>query len=94
MLFVDRYKATTMCWVVTLKYGFVAGPATGFEANGDVKPPEAEEDIDERPTTPPDGEQEFTDDDGTTYKWDRGLRAWVPQVGIFDNVLYFLSGFF
>ncbi|CAA7405314.1 unnamed protein product [Spirodela intermedia] len=56
-----------------------SGPATGFDANGDVKPPEAEEDRDERPTTPPDGEQEFTDDDGTTYKWDRGLRAWVPQ---------------
>ena len=35
----------------------------------------------ERPSTPPDGEEEFTDDDGTTYKWDRGLRAWVPQVG-------------
>lgn len=33
----------------------------------------------ERPSTPPDGEDEFTDDDGTTYKWDRGLRAWVPQ---------------
>ncbi|XP_044499616.1 splicing factor U2AF-associated protein 2 isoform X2 [Mangifera indica] len=25
------------------------------------------------------GEEEFTDDDGTTYKWDRSLRAWVPQ---------------
>ncbi|RZC55890.1 hypothetical protein C5167_014794 [Papaver somniferum] len=35
--------------------------------------------IDERPSTPPDGEEEFTDDDGTVYKWDRGLRAWVPQ---------------
>ncbi|ONK57874.1 uncharacterized protein A4U43_C09F5090 [Asparagus officinalis] len=33
----------------------------------------------ERPSTPPDGEEEFTDDDGTTYKWDRSLRAWVPQ---------------
>ncbi|KAH6757827.1 RNA binding family protein [Perilla frutescens var. hirtella] len=33
----------------------------------------------ERPTTPPEGEEEFTDDDGTTYKWDRTLRAWVPQ---------------
>ncbi|KAK6915788.1 GYF domain 2, partial [Dillenia turbinata] len=32
-----------------------------------------------RPSTPPDGEEEFTDDDGTVYKWDRGLRAWVPQ---------------
>lgn len=33
----------------------------------------------ERPSTPPDGEEEFTDDDGTLYKWDRSLRAWVPQ---------------
>ncbi|XP_057476636.1 splicing factor U2AF-associated protein 2-like isoform X2 [Actinidia eriantha] len=33
----------------------------------------------DRPSTPPEGEEEFTDDDGTTYKWDRGLRAWVPQ---------------
>ncbi|XP_057471327.1 uncharacterized protein LOC130760141 isoform X2 [Actinidia eriantha] len=33
----------------------------------------------DRPLTPPEGEEEFTDDDGTTYKWDRGLRAWVPQ---------------
>ncbi|CAN1768444.1 hypothetical protein LINPERHAP1_LOCUS10646 [Linum perenne] len=24
-------------------------------------------------------EQEFTDYDGTTYKWDRSLRVWVPQ---------------
>jgi len=36
----------------------------------------------ERPSTPPDGEEEFTDDDGT-YKWDKSLRAYkrVPQVG-------------
>ncbi|KAJ4721816.1 Splicing factor-like protein [Melia azedarach] len=27
----------------------------------------------------PDGEEEFTDDDGTTYKWDGSLKAWVPQ---------------
>ncbi|GER51329.1 splicing factor U2AF-associated protein [Striga asiatica] len=36
----------------------------------------------ERPTTPPEGEEEFTDDDGTTYKWDRTLKAWVPQEDI------------
>lgn len=41
---------------------------------------EADTGLDNRPATPPDGEEEFTDDDGTTYKWDRGLRAWVPQV--------------
>ena len=40
------------------------------------------EDADERPATPPDGEEEFTDDDGTIYKWDRTLRAWVPQVSV------------
>ncbi|XP_039034147.1 HIV Tat-specific factor 1 homolog isoform X1 [Hibiscus syriacus] len=33
----------------------------------------------DRPLTPPEGEEEFTDDDGTRYKWDRSLRAWVPQ---------------
>lgn len=38
-------------------------------------------DDNERPTTPPEGEEEFTDDDGTNYKWDRNLKAWVPQVG-------------
>ncbi|KAJ0977064.1 hypothetical protein J5N97_012538 [Dioscorea zingiberensis] len=41
--------------------------------------------LDERPATPPDGEEEFTDDDGTTYKWDRGLRAWVPQDNFTDK---------
>lgn len=40
-----------------------------------------EEGDNDRPSTPPEGEEEFTDDDGTTYKWDRSLRAWVPQVG-------------
>ncbi|XP_060183763.1 splicing factor U2AF-associated protein 2 isoform X1 [Lycium barbarum] len=34
---------------------------------------------DQRPSTPPDGEDEFTDDDGTRYKWDKALKAWVPQ---------------
>ncbi|KAL0289269.1 UNVERIFIED_CONTAM: hypothetical protein Scaly_2707500 [Sesamum calycinum] len=33
-----------------------------------------------RPATPPEGEKEFTDDDGTTYKWDWTLGAWVPQM--------------
>ncbi|CAI8603221.1 unnamed protein product [Vicia faba] len=37
-----------------------------------------EEDF-ERPSTPPDGEEEFTDDDGTIYKWDKNIRNWVPQ---------------
>ncbi|XP_050381075.1 splicing factor U2AF-associated protein 2 [Argentina anserina] len=43
---------------------------------------EAEADND-RPSTPPEGVEEFIDDDGTQYKWDRGLRAWVPQDSIF-----------
>lgn len=47
---------------------------------GDGVNERTEVDTDERPSTPPDGEEEFTDDDGTTYKWDRSLRAWVPQV--------------
>ncbi|KAK9673522.1 hypothetical protein RND81_12G172900 [Saponaria officinalis] len=39
-----------------------------------------EDDFEEaRPSTPPEGEEEFVDDDGTLYKWDRSLRAWVPQ---------------
>lgn len=46
---------------------------------GDGVHERTEADPDDRPSTPPDGEEEFTDDDGTTYKWDRGLRAWVPQ---------------
>lgn len=33
----------------------------------------------ERPELPPEGETEFVDDDGTLYRWDHTLRAWVPQ---------------
>ncbi|KAL4557317.1 hypothetical protein LXL04_035491 [Taraxacum kok-saghyz] len=44
----------------------------------EVKSAEAEAD-DMRPSSPPDGQEEFTDDDGTVYKWDKKLRAWVPQ---------------
>ncbi|XP_050115372.1 splicing factor U2AF-associated protein 2-like [Malus sylvestris] len=44
---------------------------------------ETEQADSDRPSTPPEGEEEFTDDDGTTYKWDRGLRAWVPQDSAF-----------
>lgn len=41
----------------------------------------AEVEDEERPASPPPaGEQEFTDDDGTVYKWDHALNAWVPQV--------------
>lgn len=43
--------------------------------------------LEDRPVTPPDGEEEFTDDDGTMYKWDHGLRAWVPQVNIWISRL-------
>uniref|UniRef100_A0A1J3CJ78 Splicing factor U2AF-associated protein 2 n=1 Tax=Noccaea caerulescens TaxID=107243 RepID=A0A1J3CJ78_NOCCA len=37
------------------------------------------EDDQDRASSPPEGEDEFTDDDGTIYKWDKALRAWVPQ---------------
>lgn len=47
----------------------------------EVKEAEDEQAVDEeqRPSTPPDGEEEFTDDDGTKYKWDKALKVWVPQ---------------
>lgn len=38
------------------------------------------EDDHDRASSPPEGEDEFTDDDGTRYKWDKARRAWVPQV--------------
>ncbi|XP_058770658.1 splicing factor U2AF-associated protein 2 [Vicia villosa] len=47
--------------------------------SGDVVVGGVAEEDSERPSTPPDGEEEFTDDDGTIYKWDRNIRAWVPQ---------------
>lgn len=53
------------------------------EAEAEVKAlkgSDVDQQDDERPATPPDGEEEFTDDDGTIYKWDHTLRAWVPQV--------------
>lgn len=46
------------------------------EAEAEVQTSDFDQD---RPSTPPEGEEEFTDDDGTTYKWDRSLRVWVPQ---------------
>ncbi|XAR65845.1 hypothetical protein NMG60_11011816 [Bertholletia excelsa] len=54
------------------------------EAKADVEAelkhdPTPVSDVTDRPLTPPEGEEEFTDDDGTTYKWDRVVRAWVPQ---------------
>ncbi|XP_074310640.1 uncharacterized protein LOC141646650 [Silene latifolia] len=48
-----------------LKNGTASSQLEGFEHD--------------RPSTPPEGEQEFIDDDGTLYKWDRSIRAWVPQ---------------
>lgn len=49
------------------------------KADGDLNQEHVVDDTDERPATPPGGEEEFTDDDGTVYKWDHTLRAWVPQ---------------
>ncbi|KAH7434534.1 hypothetical protein KP509_06G021900 [Ceratopteris richardii] len=37
------------------------------------------EGVEERPASPPQGESEFVDDDGTTYRWDYGRKVWVPQ---------------
>lgn len=50
------------------------------EAEAEAGAPTGLADGTERPMTPPDGEDEFIDDDGTRYKWDRSIRAWVPQV--------------
>jgi HIV Tat-specific factor 1 len=47
--------------------------------NGSVSGTELVEDDHERASSPPEGEDEFTDDDGTKYKWDRARRVWVPQ---------------
>ncbi|RAL41931.1 unnamed protein product [Cuscuta campestris] len=48
------------------------------EINGDI----------ERPSTPPEGEEEFIDDDGTQYKWDKVIRAWVPQETASESNMY------
>lgn len=48
--------------------------------NGSVAGTELVEGDHERASSPPEGEDEFTDDDGTRYKWDKALRVWVPQV--------------
>ncbi|KAG8082528.1 hypothetical protein GUJ93_ZPchr0014g47187 [Zizania palustris] len=48
-------------------------------ADSDLNQELGANDPDERPATPPDGEKEFTDDDGTVYKWDHALRVWVPN---------------
>ncbi|XP_010930277.1 splicing factor U2AF-associated protein 2 isoform X2 [Elaeis guineensis] len=60
------------------------GTSTGGSGQGEGEQ-EGIVGLDDRPGTPPDGEEEFTDDDGTTYKWDRGLRAWVPQDDLSSN---------
>ncbi|XP_054823905.1 splicing factor U2AF-associated protein 2-like [Prosopis cineraria] len=50
------------------EFGSVSGDV-GAEIGGDS----------DRPSTPPEGEEEFTDDDGTKYKWNKNLRVWIPQ---------------
>lgn len=70
-------------WEAEVKAAEMEAEALKHSANsllGNAVYENTEADPDNRPSTPPDGEEEFTDDDGTTYKWDRGLRAWVPQV--------------
>ncbi|XP_020676666.1 splicing factor U2AF-associated protein 2 isoform X1 [Dendrobium catenatum] len=61
------------------------GRETGDHGDGDSGEIQkgVETNLEDRPGTPPEEEEEFTDDDGTMYKWDRGLRAWVPQ----DNLI-------
>lgn len=62
--------------------------------NGSVSGTELVEDDHERASSPPEGEDEFTDDDGTRYKWDKAVRVWVPQVRLyFVNRLIILSLF-
>ncbi|XP_031491071.1 uncharacterized protein LOC116258095 isoform X1 [Nymphaea colorata] len=60
------------------------GSELGTETAGLLE--DAAADYDDRPQTPSDGEEEFTDDDGTRYKWDHGLRAWVPQDEPFGDI--------
>lgn len=52
-----------------------SGDSVNLEASSGKNDGEAED------IPPPDGEDEFLDDDGTQYKWDRKLGVWVPQVG-------------
>lgn len=61
--------------------------STDKAADNDINQEHGADDPDDRPATPPHGEDEFTDDDGTVYKWDRVLRAWVPQVSA-SNLLF------
>ena len=51
-------------------------------ADGDLSKEHVIDDPDERPASPPDGVEEFTEYDVTIYKWDRTLRAMVPQVSV------------
>lgn len=65
---------------MSLKHGAMAGEQIAFHNEQEDVQGANEVTTDDRPAIPPDGEQEFTDDDGTHYKWDCGIRAWVPQV--------------
>ena len=59
--------------------------------DGELNKEHGFDDPDERPASPPDGVEEFTDDDGTIYKWDRTLRAMVPQVSVAFPSLRFID---
>lgn len=83
----DEYEK----WQEVVREAEAAAEADGLKSeflSGNVGGDSGEFDLD-RPSTPPEGEEEFTDDDGTVYKWDRGLRAWVPQVGAFGISIIF-----
>ncbi|GMH13053.1 hypothetical protein Nepgr_014894 [Nepenthes gracilis] len=71
---VKKAEAEAEAEVEKLKNGCVSEIIGGFNQFAEVGGVDQD-----RPSTPPEGEEEFTDDDGTAYKWDRGLRAWVPQ---------------
>ncbi|KAM3703612.1 hypothetical protein ACJW31_04G110500 [Castanea mollissima] len=73
----DEYEK----WQEVVGEAEAAAEADGLKSeflSGNFGGDSGEFDLD-RPSTPPEGEEEFTDDDGTVYNWDRGLRAWVPQ---------------
>lgn len=79
-----------LCLIFIRGFVLLAVPETTTEEDEfekwqrEVREAEAEQAVNDKPeeaSTPPEGEEEFTDDDGTIYKWDRTLRAWVPQVG-------------
>jgi hypothetical protein len=92
------FKHDYICLFVLFAVPATANDADEFEKwQREVRQAEAEaeqevNDDQDRPSTPPEGEEEFTDDDGTVYKWDRILRAWAPQV-VSNLFVLFVQGY-